>query len=85
MHQHDGPVRPHGRVADCPALQVEGGGVGHYEVVDQRADQGQLHPTRAGGEGGQQDGQDGADVPASTDDLQEFLQRRLSGARLGIH
>ena len=55
------------------------------ENTDQGADQGELQTTRAGGDGGQQDGQDGADVPASTDDLQEFLQRRLSGARLGIH
>ena len=63
---------------------MEDGGVGQYEVVDQGADQGHLQ-AGGGGEECEEDGQDGAEVPAGKDHLQELLQRGLSCAGLAIH
>ena len=76
-------VRSHMFVADPPVLDVEGGRVGGHHVVEQRTYQGELEAL-SGEEVRQEDTEDGADVPASKDGLQQLLYRRLSCARLTV-
>ena len=77
-------VRPDMFVTDPPVLEVVGGRVGGHHVVQQRADQGELQALR-GEEVGEDDAEDGADVPASKHGLQQLLYGRLSGAWLAVH
>ena len=76
-------VRSHMFVADPPVLDVEGGRVCGHHVVEQRTYQGELEAL-SGEEVRQEDTEDGADVPASKDGLQQLLYRRLSCARLTV-
>ena len=76
-------VRPDSLVTDSPLLHLEGAVYGD-QMVEHGADQGELQAL-LGEEVGEDDPEDGADVPASEDGLQELLYRRLPGAGLAVH
>ena len=76
-------VRSHMLVTDPPVLQVVGGRVGGHHVVEQRTDEGELEALR-GEEVGEDDAEDGADVPAGKHCLQQLLYWRLACAGLAL-
>ena len=84
MEARNSLVCPDRLVADSHVLDLKSGPVCGHQMVQHGADQGELQ-TLAGEEVGEDDSEDGAEVPTSEHGLQQLFYRRGSCARLALH